>query len=438
MPRSTAVAHLAVGADSPRQFSLRSTVPANQPRGIFAVLCRDLVVMPAVLLLLLACLLVVATHFIIGLSLWWLAVAVAAPLLLCAVTVPMARRVNWQLSASLSSLNQKIEGEPSAPSSEMWLREVAMLDKAIDGLQERLEDRDREAIAIKRDLELKTKEVDVSNQQLSAALQQLTAAKNTLVANEKMVSLGELVAGVTHEINTPLGIGVTAVSTLKAATARVLDDYKHESLTHSALENYLDTASQSSEIVFANLNRASELIKSLKQVAVDTNNDELRRFGLRAHIGELLVSLRPQLDKRGIDIQFDCDGSVQAHSKPGALSQILTNLVMNSLDHAYPEGGSGTLRLQVSGDSSDITLTYSDDGCGITPLHLERMFEPFFTTRRDSGGSGLGMHIVMNLLSHQLYGSLDVESEVGVGTTFRIRFPADISKISRYGEQDAL
>lgn len=435
MPRSTAVAHLAVASDSALQSGAGSSVSASRRRGIFALLCRDLVVVPTALSLLLGCLLVVAAHLSIGLSLWWLTIALASASVIGAVTLLLARRVDCELSTPLATLAQATNDELAPFHVEPLIAEVATVAKAIDRLTMQIADGEREQSALRRDLELKTKEVDVSNHELSVALQQLAAAQNKIIANENMVSLGELVAGVTHEINTPVGVGVTAASTLNASTRQVVDAYEHNTLTHSALENYFDTAAKSSDILLANLNRASELIQSFKQVAVDRCRDELRRFGLRAHIGELLISLQPQLEKRRLDMQFDCDGVLQAHSSPGALSQILTNLVMNSLHHAYPENEGGTLFIKVVGDGSDIRLTFSDDGCGISPPNLERIFDPFFTTRRDSGGCGLGMHIVMNLLTHQLCGSLDVDSRVGVGTTFTIVFPADISKVSRYGEQ---
>lgn len=435
MPRAPAVGCLTAERGA-RPGVAASASLQSQQRSVVALILTRTVIVPTGIAAALAIVLVLIARYTVGLSLWWLVIALVAVAVLAVVTLLLARHASRQIASDIAALQTGLLSEPPIAAGESSLLELVELGRAQNSLLDRLARHEADLVSARRDLELKIREVDLSNHELGLAHQQLNVAQQKLINAEKMASLGSLVAGVTHEINTPLGVGLTAASTLKTSTNQAQEAYRRGDMTHAALEQYLNGAAQGSDILVTNLNRAAELIRSFKQVAVDQSNDEIRRFGLRAHIGELLVSLRPQFVSQQIDVRFDCDGRIQAHSYPGVVSQVVTNLITNSLAHAFAEGEGGTLDLQIKEEEGTIVLVCRDNGCGIPPQHIERIFEPFFTTRRGQGGTGLGMHIVYNLVTQQLCGSVDIDSEVGQGTTIVVTFPADISKVSRYGAGD--
>jgi len=255
------------------------------------------------------------------------------------------------------------------------------------------------------------------------ALTDLQQAQQSLIQAEKMASLGGLVAGVAHEINTPVGIGLTGASTLASETERLRKLYGEQAMTEDDFLDYLGIAAETARLLLTNMNRAAELIHSFKQVAVDQTSAERRRFDLKAYIEEILNSLTPTVKKRRLAVEVDCPDGIAMNSYPGILSQVLTNLVMNAVVHAYDEHQAGTLRIHVRDLGDEVILAFSDDGKGIPPENLPRIFDPFFTTRRSNGGSGLGLHIVFNVVTGSLNGQVDVASEPGRGTTFNLRFP---------------
>jgi signal transduction histidine kinase len=168
-------------------------------------------------------------------------------------------------------------------------------------------------------------------------------------------------------------------------------------------------------------------------VAVDQSNNEIRRFNLGEYLAEVLQSLSPQIGKAGLSYQLECEDELLIRSYPGALSQIVTNLVMNAISHAYPNGENGNLSLKVwASASGEIALKFTDDGVGIPAEHLARVFDPFFTTKRGSGGSGLGLHIVYNLATQQLCGRINIDSELGIGSCISLFFPQDVGKVGFY------
>ena len=237
-----------------------------------------------------------------------------------------------------------------------------------------------------------------------------------------MASLGGLVAGIAHEVNTPVGIGVTAASTLRSAAAALRSRFADNIMTRTDLEKFLAVADDGSRMILTSLERAADLVQSFKQVAVDQSSDQRRPFELKAYIEEVLLSLKPKLKTTKHRIELDCPGDIDTVTTPGALSQILTNLVVNSVTHAFDSGKSGLMKIEVRRDGEHVQLKFSDDGHGIPQEHLSRVFDPFFTTRRGQGGTGLGLHIVFNLVHQTLGGTIQVTSVPGSGTTFTIRF----------------
>ena len=271
------------------------------------------------------------------------------------------------------------------------------------------------------------------SQELSQALEQLKATQAQLVESEKMAALGSLVAGVAHEINTPLSIGVTASSTLVEKTQEFSQIYHNGTMKRSQLIKFLETAEQSSSIILSNLNRAAELIQSFKQVAVDQSSESRRPFKLKEYLQETLTALRPKFTGTKHTAEIRGKESLIIDSYPGALSQIITNLVINSLIHAYSPEDRGFIVIDFQpacafyGKEAEVILSYTDDGRGIPPETKEKIFDPFFTTKRGQGGSGLGLHLVYNLVSQKLQGTIACESQVGIGTRFTIKFPTQIS-----------
>ena len=262
-----------------------------------------------------------------------------------------------------------------------------------------------------------------ANHSLEQTLGTLRETQSQLVQSERLASLGSLVAGVAHEINTPVGVGVTAASTLRDHARELAESYARGDLKRSSLEQFITTADEAAEITLKNLQRAADLIASFKQVAVDQSSGERRQFALREYIDEVPLSLAPRLKKYGHALEVDCPAALAVDTYPGAIAQILTNLVSNALVHAFDAGKKGHLRIHAEAANGWVTLTFADDGRGIPQENLGRIFDPFFTTRRGAGGSGLGLHIVFNLVHQLLGGTIDVVSAPGRGSLFTIRFP---------------
>ncbi|MGB3558561.1 MAG: AAA family ATPase [Geitlerinemataceae cyanobacterium] len=291
--------------------------------------------------------------------------------------------------------------------------------------QKILEDYNR---TLERQVTERTEALQEKNQQLAATLEQLQATQSQLVESEKMASLGGLVAGVAHEVNTPVGIGITAASFLAEKTTAFYEIFRSGQMKRSQLEKFLDTALQSSSMVLSNLNRAADLIQSFKQVAVDQSTEEQRKFHLKQYLYEVLIPLQPKLKTTHHRVEIKGDESLQLNTYPGALSQIITNLVMNSLTHAYSLEDAGNLVFKFFKVGQQIVFEYSDDGQGIAKENFSKIFDPFFTTKRGQGGTGLGLHIVYNLVTQKLHGTIECESQVGMGTKFIIKLPNSLSQ----------
>jgi signal transduction histidine kinase len=237
--------------------------------------------------------------------------------------------------------------------------------------------------------------------------------------------LGSLVAGVAHEVNTPVGVAVTAASHLADRTREFTEAYAGAPLRRSSLDGWLNTVQSSGELILTNLTRATELVTSFKQVAVDQSSEACRRFGVAEYLHDIVASLGPSLRRSSeVEVDIDCDPTMHLTSYPGALAQVITNLVLNSITHAYDEGERGRIRIAVKDQPDGISLTYCDDGAGMPADVVPRIFEPFFTTARSKGGSGLGLHVVHNLVTQRLGGAITVESAPGEGTVFVLSVPA--------------
>jgi signal transduction histidine kinase len=256
------------------------------------------------------------------------------------------------------------------------------------------------------------------------ALAELRNTQKNLIQAEKLAALGGLVAGIAHEVNNPVGISLTVASSFASRCERFSAELKAPQLRRSSLDEFVEKSHAAAGQLVANLQRAAELIQSFKQVAVDRSHVERREFDLAEATDQIVASVRPALKKLPLTLVVDVPKGISMNSYPGSYGQVLTNLFLNTVVHAYPDGRTGTLmvRAQPVG-ASHVEITVADDGVGMTEEVRTRAFDPFFTTRRNHGGTGLGLHVIFNIVTQSLGGRLVLESAPGHGTTFRIRIP---------------
>lgn len=288
-------------------------------------------------------------------------------------------------------------------------------------------------ITDRRAAELKLAE---RTEELSQTLNTLKSTQTELVRSEKMAALGNLVAGVAHEINTPVGNAIMTASTLENASQDITLSLVDGNLKKSSFESYLEVATECSQLILNNLQQAGELIQSFKQIAVDQSSLQDRTFALKPYLREVVTNLSPKIRQTPHSIKVLGDEAIVLHSYPGALAQVIINLVVNSLTHAFPNNRTGHLKLEIFQETEEkrcTVLRYSDDGCGIPLEYQNRIFEPFFTTAGGQGGSGLGLHLVYNLVTQKLGGRITVTHQPDPeqphqGTLFIITLPNRIGQ----------
>lgn len=267
------------------------------------------------------------------------------------------------------------------------------------------------------------KEAQEATQQARLAYEELQRTQEVLLQSEKLASLGGLVAGIAHEINTPVGVTLTSASVLNDATVQLRQSLDQGAVRKSEMLAYLDTAAESARLILSNAERAAHLIASFKQIAADQSSEVRRNFELKAYLDEIIASLGPKLKRSAVRVGIECAEPVPMDGYPGALAQVITNLTINSIMHAFPEGKGGQVSIRVEKHGSSVRIRFKDDGCGIPTADLGRVFEPFFTTRRGQGGTGLGLNIVYNIITKQFGGTIAVESAPGQGTCFTLDLP---------------
>jgi signal transduction histidine kinase len=254
----------------------------------------------------------------------------------------------------------------------------------------------------------------------------LRETQQQLIESEKMASLGGLVAGITHDVNTPIGISVTASSYLREKLDTLDQSLLNKELTQTQLKKFIEEGRESLNLLDSNLHRASDLISSFKQVAVDQASDAIRDINLKSYIEDLVQSLQPHLKKTNHQVHLECADDIFIRCPAGALSQIFTNLILNSLRHAFDGIDEGLMTISIRLDGETLQVHYSDNGNGLSEAQLKRLFDPFFTTKRDQGGSGLGTHIVRNLVTQTLSGEISAESEPGKGLNYFFSFSVQV------------
>jgi len=262
-----------------------------------------------------------------------------------------------------------------------------------------------------------------SNRQLNATIDHLRETQQQLIESEKLAALGSLVKGVTHQINTPLGVGVTAATHLQEEVRRLARQVQDDQLTRSALQHFIDTAQLANQMLVANLERATRLVHSFKQVASDQSEQNRESFQLFDCLEGVAVSLRPRLQDGRYRIELDCPPNISMNSFPSALSQTITQLAINAVQHGFDEQASGTLSIRCRPNNGRLRITLKDDGRGMEPEILARVFDPFVTTNRGQGSVGLGLHIAYNLVTGVLGGRINCESSPGSGTSLYLDLP---------------
>ena len=309
-------------------------------------------------------------------------------------------------------------------------QEVAKKTASLSQIMLDLEQQKDELIAHQRELRQENEnrqyieaELRKRNQELASSMDTLHQAQEQLVESERMASLGGLVAGIAHDVNTPLGVSVTAASFLQERLNNLKTDFEDKSLTSKNMASFIDEAEQTALLLLSNLERASDLIASFKQVAVDQTSETEREFVLGDYINEIIQSLKPSFKHTEHQINVSCPDNLVVTCAPGAIAQIVTNMVVNSITHGFEGKAAGSVTLDVKEDGNNVVIHYQDDGKGLSEEELSKLFDAFFTTKRGEGGSGLGTHIMYNLVTQSLHGHIEADSTLGNGLQYTIRFP---------------
>jgi signal transduction histidine kinase/Tfp pilus assembly protein PilF len=274
----------------------------------------------------------------------------------------------------------------------------------------------------KEEIEAQKDEIEQQKEELQMTLDHLRETQEQLIQSEKLAALGGLVAGVAHEINTPVGISVTAASSLAEETSRMAEQYVTNKISRAEFKEYLNTTNQSAKLILANMERTAAMVQSFKQVSVDQSTEQKRKFKLKEYTEDIIRSLYPKLKGKKVKIKIEMDDQLELNSYPGAFSQILTNLVLNSLVHGFENKDQGNINISVRQEDGNLLLEYRDDGKGIANQNLNKIFDPFFTTNNKIG-TGLGLHIVYNIVTQKLNGSITCNSEREKGVSFILKIP---------------
>jgi signal transduction histidine kinase len=347
-------------------------------------------------------------HRVLSIALLFLAVIITAGVIIAlSIRLPLQQIMTSMRAIRSGDYDRQVPGTDAKD-------EVGAMARAVEVFREN-------AIA-KREAE---DGLRASKEKAESALLELNAAQQNLIDAERLAALGGLVAGVAHEVNNPIGISLTVASSFARRTDQFDAEMRSSTpLRRSQLEEFVRSSRDASQQLVANLHRAAELIQSFKQVAVDRSHAERRQFSLSEATDQIIASLRPVLKRSPITLSIDVPEGLVVDGFPGSYGQILTNLFLNAANHAFPDGRSGAITISAKPrGNDDIEIIFADNGAGMTPDVQRQAFDPFFTTRRNEGGTGLGLHIVYNLVTQQLGGRMMLESRLGQGTTFRIIMP---------------
>ncbi len=330
----------------------------------------------------------------------------------------------------LEQANKKLDDQNIMLEQEV-ARKTASLSKIMMDLEQQKDElivKQRELSKENANRRIVEDELRGKNRELAESMTKLEMAKDQLVEAERMASLGGLVAGIAHDVNTPLGVSVTAASFLQERINQVETAFQDKSLTSKNMLTFLNETKQTTQLLLNNLNRASDLVASFKQVAVDQTSEAEREIDLKQYLHEVVQSLAPNFKKTNHSIDITCPDGLIIRCAPGVIAQIFTNMIMNSLIHGFEQKNAGLIKIEVSSDEEEVSIRYCDNGKGLSQEALKKHFDAFFTTKRGKGGSGLGTHIMYNLVTQALKGQIEAFSQPEQGLEYRIRFP--INKVA--------
>jgi len=312
-------------------------------------------------------------------------------------------------------------------SIESNIHELKLAEQEILRQKNEIEEQ-RNAIEEQRDLAIIQKEkIEKQKNDIEQTIKELHSTQKKLVESEKMASLGNLVAGISHEINTPVGIGIIASTTLQTRTKDIKTLFEEKKMKQSDLQKYLESSKESANLILSNLKRTGDLVKSFKRVSVDEITEQLRKFELNEYIEDILRSLEPKLKEKNVQVEVIKKEPIDLKNYPGAFAQIITNFVVNALTHAFKDSKNNIITIETINKDTKALLKFTDNGDGMTNDIKEKVFDPFFTTNMQSG-TGLGLNIVYNIATQKLEGNIHCDSKKGEGTTFSVEFPKKLEK----------
>jgi signal transduction histidine kinase len=377
-------------------------------------------------------------RFIAKLTFIAIAFLIAGLLCFAIVAISINKRIKQPITSIIESLrtisqkkdfSHRIEKLPFTE-LDVLARTINILLSRIESLIEKQNEIHQQALQQNNKLtervHARTDALKQSNQELLSTLEKLHQFQDQLVETEKMASLGDMVAGIAHEVNTPIGLGVTASTLLADRLKEIKQFFDEKTLKSSQLKRFLVEGEENIDIIYRNLERAAKLVSSFKKVAVDQTNADIRQFNVIELLEEVTLTLKAKINKYNVKLIVDCPKNLIVESKPGPLNQILINLIINSIIHGFENKSEGVINISISYLSEQLHVNYRDDGIGIDEKIKSRVFDPFITTKRGSGGSGLGLHLVFNLVTQALNGHLDFESDSSHGTSFNITFPVTL------------
>lgn len=293
---------------------------------------------------------------------------------------------------------------------------------------------------LERQVNERTDALKVANRELIQTLETLHQYQQELVEAQKMSSLGDMVAGVAHEINTPVGLVITSTSILQDALAGMQEKFEQKKMTSNDFQRFLLSCQENLTLIERNIQRAADLVTRFQQLAMDQFAEDSRDFDMVAFCNDVVAALHNRFSQlQHYQLTLNCPQPLIAHSRPGPLNQVFIQLVQNSLQHGFEQREHGHISIDISADAAtgSLRIDYRDDGIGMPADVLRKVFEPFTTTKRGSGAAGLGLHFVYNLVRQALKGSIDVESEPSRGTHFKIELPQALAA-PQYDETDKI
>jgi PAS domain S-box-containing protein len=310
-------------------------------------------------------------------------------------------------------------------SIEFDINDLKLAEQEIIHQKDKIENQ-RDEIEMQRDIAINQKdEIEEKKDKLEDTIKELQLTQKKLVESEKMASLGNLVAGISHEINTPIGIGIAAITTLNTKVQNIETLFVDKKMKQTDLVAFISTAKDAARLIQTHLNRTGELVKSFKRISVDEMTEQIRDFNLNQYVSDVVKSLEPKTNEKEVELLIDFNGEIDMRSFPGAFAQIFTHLIVNTVFHGFKDRVGGKITIRAKRVDNILRLTYQDDGVGMTAEVVEKVFNPFFTTNMQAG-NGLGMSIVYNVVTQKLKGDISCESVLGKGVTFTIECPLSL------------